>query len=578
MRNHLIALFAAVGAGGVALAACGSSVSNEETPPPSEDAGTEAEASLVKDGNFGGLEAGEDAGCEVSCSPDLHEVLDCTGKVVSTCSVGKACGPGGQCIEACAAAKANKSAMGCEYYEHEIAATTGYCNAMYIVNSWDTPVSISAEANGVEVDVSSHAYLPSGSGSGITYTPNGGTIAPGEMAIVFLRGPCPAGTTTVASSAPPEWSDPAADTSIGGHALHVTTSAPVIAYDIQPFGGAASFITSATLLLPVSTWDKNYVAVTPLPHGENCTNPGFTVIASEDATDVTLLPNVNVVGGGGVSPSSANVPTTFTLGKGEALRLTQEDDLTSSILASTKPIGFWADQGCINIDQMACDGAHQQIPPVQALGSEYAGVRYPNRKPGTEEPPPWRVVGLVDGTKLSWEPSTPDGAPTELNTAEVVTFRASGPFVVKSQDKDHPFYMNAYMTGGAAFDNQGDPEFVNLVPAAQFLSRYVFFTDPTYITTNLVFTRSRGPSGFEDVYLDCVGKLEGWESVGSSGKYEYAYVDFRSSGCENGVHEAHSTGQFGLTVWGWDDYASYAYPAAMSVRSVNTVVVNPIPH
>ena len=37
--------------------------------------------------------------------------------------------------------------------------------------------------------------------------------------------------------------------------------------------------------------------------------------------------------------------------------------------------------------------------------------------------------------------------------------------------------------------NLGDEEFVIVLPPAQFLARYAFFTDPTYATTNLVFTR-----------------------------------------------------------------------------------------
>ena len=34
---------------------------------------------------------------------------------------------------------------------------------------------------------------------------------------------------------------------------------------------------------------------------------------------------------------------------------------------------------------------------------------------------------------------------------------------------------------------------------------------------------------------------------------------------------------FGLTIWGYDHYASYAYPAGMSVEAINTVVVPPVP-
>jgi hypothetical protein len=71
----------------------------------------------------------------------------------------------------------------------------------------------------------------------------------------------------------------------------------------------------------------------------------------------------------------------------------------------------------------------------------------------------------------------------------------------------------------------GDEEWVNLVPAQQFLSRYVFFADPTCATTNLVVVRTRGPSGFADVHVACLGTIDGWRPVGSGKTYEYAHVD-----------------------------------------------------
>ena len=43
---------------------------------------------------------------------------------------------------------------------------------------------------------------------------------------------------------------------------------------------------------------------------------------------------------------------------------------------------------------------------------------------------------------------------------------------------------------------QGDPEFVNVIPPAEYLSSYVFFTDPTYPETDLVVVRTLGSGGF----------------------------------------------------------------------------------
>ncbi len=224
-------------------------------------------------------------------------------------------------------------------------------------------------------------------------------------------------------------------------------------------------------------------------------------------------------------------------------------------------------------------------------------VRYRNRHDGVEESPPWRVLGAVDGTTLTYDPPQV-GAPATIGSGQMVMFDSAGPFVVRSQDDKHPFFFASYMTGcavpgqGAPEGCAGDPEFVNVIPPDQYLQSYVFFTDPTYPETNLVFTRRKSKDGtFKDVDLDCAGKLAGWKPVGAGGDFEYTRFDLvrrnfeKQGACDNGRHEAKSDGRFGLTVWGWGSNlstgftstaVSYAYPAGASVQPINDVVIPPV--
>ena len=180
-----------------------------------------------------------------------------------------------------------------------------------------------------------------------------------------------------------------------------------------------------------------------------------------------------------------------------------------------------------------------------------------------------------------------------IDSGKMVMFDASGPFLVRSQDDKHPFFFASYMTSctvpGLAppLGCAGDPEFVNVIPPDQYLASYIFFTDPTYPETNLVFVRKKASDGsFKDVQLDCIGALSGWQAVNAD--YEYTRVDlikgnFEKQGkCDNGRHEATSAARFGLTVWGWGSditssfqtrAVSYAYPAGASVQPINDVVV-----
>jgi hypothetical protein len=243
---------------------------------------------------------------------------------------------------------------------------------------------------------------------------------------------------------------------------------------MYPYGGGASAVASATLLLPTSGWGTRYLAVNafrPSAFGSSFT---LDVVALEDDTAVTLVPSTTMWGGPGVPPAHQGVPTTYALKKGQVLQFAEFKELTGSRLDANRPIGVWGGASCMNIDidQLACDAAQQQLPPTSALGREYVGVRYRNRFDGVEGAPPWRLVGAVDGTILSYLPEVPDGAPATLDRGQLVQLRSPGPFVVRSQGDDHPFYLSAHMTGcqevfPADFECRGEPEFVNVLPVAQ---------------------------------------------------------------------------------------------------------------
>ncbi len=544
--------------------------------------------------------AGDGSGCNLHCSSDLHDVLDCNDKVVTTCSPDQGCGGGG-CVAACDAAKANKSSVGCDYYSIDpdiISDGYGACFAAYIANTWNAPVSLAVTWGTQTINVGQIARVPSGSGQSLTYAPlTNGQLQPGEVAILFLARygsvltSCPNGITPGVTAV-----DAATHGTGLGKAFHIVADHPVVAYDIFPYGGGSSAATSATLLIPTSAWDLNYIGVNAYRKDVAAAQAqGFLqILASEDNTQVTIRPTAAIVAGTGVAAAPANQPATYNLSAGQFLQLTQDAELTGSAILANNPISVWGGATCLNIDvsDFACDSAHQQFFPVSALGHEYVGVRYRNRGTGPDETPPWRVVGAVDGTQLTYEPSTPTGAPGALNRGQVAEFKSAGPFVIKSQDDQHPFYVSAHMTGGGDVTpaGRGDPEFVNVVPPAEYLASYVFFTDPTYSETNLVVVRTKGSNGFADVSLDCMGNLTGWQPLGSSGNYEYTRQDLvtgnfaKVNGCDNGRHTITSTQPFGMTVWGWGSelstgfsttYVSYAYPAGASVLPINTVVVNP---
>jgi hypothetical protein len=604
-----IGVFITGGAAFLSLSsACGSH-------PFTGDAGTDG--SFGDSPTFGDTQSG-DGNCQNSCSSDLHSVVDCQGNVISTCPPDQGCGANGTCVAPCDSANVNKSTFGCDYYVVDpdiitgLGGAGGSCFAAFVANTWGQAVTLAVDWGGQQLSMANAARLPTGNGQSLTYAQLSGAnhdqLNAGEVAIVFLnrfgQNPspfqitdCPAGITPGINTV-----DTAVHGTAIGKAFHLTSTAPVVAYDILPFGGGQSAATSATLLIPTSAWDTNYIAVNAFAKDQVVpqAQPFFEVTASQDNTTVTIAPTAAIVGGTGVAPVAANAVGTYVLNHGQYLQITQDAELTGTPIQSDKPVGVWGGATCLNIDvnDAACDSAHQQLFPVATLGHEYTAVRYRDRYGTTtteSEMVPWRIVGAVDGTQLTYEPSTPSGAPLVMNHKAVKTFWSATPFVVKSQDDKHPFYLAAHMTGAdyagsGGNEGRGDPEWVNVIPAAEWLASYVFFTDPTYPETDLVLTRAKGSNGFADVFLDCHGNspIAGWKSLGASGEYQYARVDLvsgnfqKQAGCDNGRHEMHSTAPFGLTVWGWGSpvtapfsstYVSYAYPAGASVKPINLVVV-----
>jgi IgGFc binding protein len=533
---------------------------------------------------------------KVRCSRDLRSVVDACdeSRVVTECSAGEGCS-GTTCVPACDAAAANGSSLGCEFATLVPSRFTeggGSCFAAFLANSWSTPIGIDAEYAGAAIDLAASVRIVRTVGDKVTYEPFNGEVAPGDVAVVFLaQSPTATGEKWIAC---PEGVTPAVlkDTGIVGTArgssFRIKTTAPVSAYSIWPFGGAASHMSTATLLLPVSSWKNDYVVTTAWERVVQFdAKPTVQIVAAEDDTEVTLIGSVPVKAGRDVESAEKGVPHRYKLSRGEVLQFAQRDDLIGSRVVADKSIAVFGGHECLRVPQhiIACDSGQLQLLPVRSWGREHAVVPHLTRLvSGFPEKVFFRVVAAVDGTVLTYDPVKPDEASPTLAAGGSTLFMTDKPFVVTSQDAEHPIAVYAYMTG-SQFDemrlSDGDPEFTYVVPVEQFLDRYTLYVEPIYRNSHLVVVRAR-PEGkdFEPVVLDCGGTLEGWQPVGSQGKYEYVHVPLTSFSlnqkvgdgmCGPGRRELNSRGPFGVAVWGTDYAVSYAYPGGSAIRTLNSL-------
>ena len=575
-------------------------------------------------GTFEGADARSDA-CELAvCSRDLHSVLSgCTGEVIRECPPDLGCA-NGTCVPACASAESNEGTIGCSFWTTPAVATIGNlngsirqdhrssCFAAFVANTWNQPVNIRVEHKGTPLDLSRSVAIPRTSGDQVSYEVLDGPLPAGEVAVVFLYqnlDPPPSAAHTMACPLPAavESFDPTIPLHSGiGAAFHIATDLPVSAYSIFPYGGAESYIPSATVLLPVSSWDTKYLAVDGWDSNDRQTSPQvptLQVVAAHDDTEVRIRHDLSKLPG--ATPSSDGLAQIFKLAKGEVLQIAEHHVLAGVPIESDKPIGVFGGSNCSVFpptppQTCCCDVTQQQIPPLRAWGNEYVAVRYENRRTlrlsdddpdrKLEETAPWRLIGAVDGTTLKYRPRRPAGAPLALSQGESVTFWTADSFVVESQDEQHPFYLAGYMSSHSHGDGLGylggqigDPEFVNGAPSRQNLDAYTFFPDMTYGYTTLVVVRQDRGNGFEDVVLDCAGTITDWKNLDAEGRFQYARVtlvrkgepqQFAGGTCTNGRHEIRSKEPFGLTVWGIDIAASYAYPGGAGLRAISSVPIS----
>jgi hypothetical protein len=595
--------------------ACGGGGTGGSGATGAGGSGASSSSGTTSGGGHGGdstfVDAGGDANPgQLGCSADLRAVVDANGTVVTTCLPDQGCAAGA-CIAACAAAEASHSNLGCDFLVPTAPSyppTLPPCFAAFVANTWPTPVTIGVTRGGMTYDVTKFGRIPQNGMPASAWPPVPATGLPtDQVAVLFLSSDpnsvflenmspttCPVmpavnGSTVVAGTGQ-------------GAAFHITTSAPVSAYDILPYGGANSHFPSAELLFPSNAWGTNYVALAT-PVGTTA-NPGplwGQILASQDGTTIQVLPSVDLPAGGTFPAGPKGLTATYTLDAGDYLQWqlpAGSTDLSGTVVLSDKPVAMFTGNRFYRLqttEQPGGEATHQQIVPVSSLGNAYVAAPYATRRKDlAPEPIHYRMVGALDGTTLSWDPPVM-GGPATLDQGQVADFISDVPFRVSSQDSAHPFSIAQIMStanvpGGCrpgatapGYPPQlGDEEFVIMLPPAQFLSRYVFFTDPAYATTNLVLTRVKTATGFDEVTLDCLGTVTGWKPVGTDGKYEVTDVDLvradvGNGTCTNGRHLAESKSPFGLVVWGLDTYSSYAYPAGGNAAQLTTVTVPPVP-
>ena len=376
-----------------------------------------------------------------------------------------------------------------------------------------------------------------------------GRIAPGELEVFDLV----------------RWD--AEDSFVGERAFYVESSVPVTAHQFNPANNVGVFSNDASMLVPMHSLGTRYrAACWPFETSFQSTSglaDFLTVVASAGDTTVQIEPTANVLEGPGVPATLAGEPMTFTLALNEVLQLqsqggTSDNDLTGSLIQADKPVAVFSGNECalVPADFMACDHIEEQLLPVDAWGERYYVAKF---EPRGDEKDIFRIIADQDGTEVSTEPQVP-GLPITLDGGDFVEFEIASAFEVTASV---PVAVIQYMSGstytGNAFNGIGDPAMLVVVPENQFIDEVVFLTPDGYLEDWITIVASPGVEVFldDDPVADDV-----WTSF-PSGDMQWAWI-----AVEPGVHQVRSNKPMGLTVYGYDDDVSYAYPGGAYLTPV----------
>ena len=379
--------------------------------------------------------------------------------------------------------------------------------------------------------------------------------------------------------------------------IHVFATAPISVYVLN----AKPVTSEGYLALPTSVWGTEYIHCSYydfLEAGRWAT--GFTVVASEDETEITIL----LRGRGGNSPGAKTVKGNrlgktikATLMKGQVFNVKGEAttrgvfDMTGTKITSNKPIGLVSYQERCMIPATNVNGRDhivEMLPPVQAWGKRYVTVEYKRDNKGDF----FRVVASQNQTR--WKMKYYDKVTGVLLGQREGVLNAGEFFEDFNQyvgrglvegfrgtsvwEADKPIFVMQY-SYSANWDmgDEFDPFMIIVTPQEQYIQATVFQSPAnSSFSTNWFNVIAEGdPNDPEQKKLKSVA-LDGkpiWISKPTflANRIPGTNLYWQNVNVNPGPHRVTSQTRFGGYIYGFSSFDSYGWPAAMAIRKLDEV-------
>lgn len=410
---------------------------------------------------------------------------------------------------------------------------------------------------------------------------------------------------------------PFGESSITKTAFRVVSTEPVVAYQFNPLCCNYNFTNDASLLLPTSALTGNYMfmsyavfAGTPSARLADPFSATLTVIATEPDTTVNV--DLNNSGGrpfedllypasGRLQNPSSTGRVSVTLQPHEVLNLggrgvSPVADLTGSRITSDKPVSVFGGHTCafVPFSSPACDHLESQLFPIETWGQRFIASPLKLRK--DENDPPtrtregtyWKFVAYEDDTVIDTGidiglmnvlppadegvvpcndfSDDPSSGTFTLDGGQSCEFGTTELFVTEA---DKPIMIGAFLSGqnsvreDAEFgDRAGDPSFFLVPPEEQYRTDYSFLTPATYFqsfVTVLIRPGFNVTLDGEEIDLATTDYV-----VDEDANIARAHIEV-----SEGPHRIEAPIPFGIIVYGYDDFVSYAYTGGLDLTKLN---------
>jgi len=433
-------------------------------------------------------------------------------------------------------------------------------------------------------------------------------VAPNSLEKIYLPWVEPLKMTAYRTiiAATPTWNTPTASVSAKAGAFHLKSSVPVTVYQFNPLeyksaGGPAgkdwnacnkgamgvaygSYSNDASLLLPATALTGNYRLTGFDESGV------VTITATADNTKIAMRVGANagsILSGGGIAAAGPGQVVSFSMNAGDVTTIASTGNLGGSLITADHPVQAIAANLCAYTTYGACDHIEEAVHPAETLGKHYV-VSPATSASGKAEGQLVYFYGNVDGTKLTYAPSRPQGCPETINAGEMIRCDKTdaGPFTHPSSAPveqtnanllfndsfevtgDHEFAIATFQKGGSgaapvdpdpAFPmaTGGDPAQSVVVAIEQYRSKYVFLAPDDY------------RASYADVIVPTGTKLslDGAPITATPTPISTGYGILRlnlTSG-NSSVHHLEGDRGFGLQVVGYGSYTSYQYPGGLNL-------------